>query len=146
MTHTIRGVFLGALLILLAYASAWLPGGAPAWGVWVMIFGSALCVSATTAMGAINSQVRPARAALAGIFLLVLIVVGFGAPMFLPVETAASPLVLGLPLRAAIEIYGVGLLPILILPVLFAIEFKSEGLDDAALAELRRRCSEARAR
>lgn len=142
MTNGLRGVFIGALLIFVAYLSAWLPGGAPTWGVWAMIVGSALCISGATAVGAANSHVRPARVAFVALFLLVTIVVGFGAPLLLPSETAASPLFLGLPLRAAIEIYGVGLLPIFVLPILFAIEFKDDGLDDASLAELRRRCTE----
>jgi hypothetical protein len=130
----------GALLILIAFASAWSPGGAPTWGAWLMILGSATIMAAATTLGALNSGVRQSWAIAASLFLFAVITVGFGAPLLLPIETATSPLFLGLPIRAAIEIYGVGLLPILVLPILYAIEFRSDGLDEASLAALRTKC------
>ena len=138
----VGGIFVGALAILVAYASAWF--GIPTWGAWSMIVGSALCMSGATAMGAANSHVRPARVAIAASFLFVVIVVGFGAPFFWPVVSPETPLMFGLPLPVAIELFGVGLLPIMVLPILFAVEFKADGLDDVALAELRRRCAAVR--
>lgn len=141
----LAGVLVGALLVAAAYASAWMPGGAPGWGVGSMIIGSAAVMAAATAVGALNSGVRRPLAIVASLFLFAVIAVGFGAPLWLPVETASSPLVLGLPLRAAIEIYGVGLLPVVVLPLLFAIEFKSDGLDEASLAALRARCAASQA-
>ncbi len=110
-----------------------------------MILGSATVMAAATALGALNSGVRRSWAIAASLFLFVVIAVGFGAPLLLPVETATSPLFLGLPIRAAIEIYGVGLLPIVVLPVLYAIEFRSEGLDEASLAALRAKAERLRA-
>ena len=139
------GVCAGALLVTLAFGSAWLPGGAPVWGTWLMILGSAKLLGSATMLGALNSGVRWPLALAAAVFLSLLIVIGFGAPLLLPVETAASPLVLGLPVRAAIEIYGVGLLPIVVLPWLFAAQFRQDGLDDAGLAALRSRCAAAQA-
>lgn len=134
------GVLVGTLLVAAAYASAWLPGGAPVWGTSLMIAGSAKIIASATAMGAANSGVRPRLAVAAAVFLFVVIVVGFGAPLLLPVETATSPLILGLPLRAAIEIYGVGLLPIVVLPLVYAVEFKGDGLDEASLGAFRSKC------
>jgi hypothetical protein len=136
------GLFAGGCLVLLAYASAWV--GAPTWGVWCMIVGSAFCMSAATALGAANSHVRSARVAFAAVFLFVVIVVGFGTPMLLAPDAPDGPLVLGLPLRVAIEFYGVGLLPVFVVPLLFALEFRSDGLDDVALAALRERCATVR--
>lgn len=144
MRAALAGIVLGALFIAVAYASAWLPEGTPAWGVWCMILGSALVMSATMALGALRSGVRAGRAALLAGFLLVVILGGFGAPILLPVETAGSPMFLGLPLRVAIEVFGVGLLPVVVLPVLFAVEFRAGGLDDVALAELRNRAAAVR--
>ncbi|MGH7593258.1 MAG: hypothetical protein ACRELE_05340 [Gemmatimonadales bacterium] len=144
MQVALGGIITGALLILAAYGSAWLPHGAPPWGVWCMITGSALLMSATMALGALRSGVGVARVTLLAAFLLVVIAAGFGAPLLLPIETATSPLLLGLPLRSAIETYGVGLLPVLVLPVLFAVEFQRDGLDDASLAALRQRGAELR--
>lgn len=128
---------LGTFLVLIAFVSAWTPGGAPLWGVWAMIVGSATIMASATAVGALNSGVRRSWAIGASLFLFAVIAIGFGAPLLLPVETATSPLFLGLPIRAAIEIYGVGLLPIMVLPVLYAIEFRSEGLGEESLAALR---------
>ena len=144
MRVALLSVAVGALFILVAFGSAWVPGGAPRWGVWCMIAGSALVMSAMMALGALRSGIRKHRAVLLATFLLVVIVVGFGVPLVLPVATADSPLFLGLPLGVAIEIVGVGLLPVLVLPVLFAAEFRAGGLDAAALAELRRQAAEVR--
>jgi hypothetical protein len=135
------GVCAGSLLVAVAFASAWTPGGAPVWGTWVMVLGSAKLLGAATMLGALNSGVRWSLALMAAVFLSLVIAIGFGAPLLLPVETASSPLFLGLPLRAAIEIYGVGLVPIVVLPLLFAMEFKRDGLDEAGLTALRARCA-----
>ena len=145
MTKALLALFVGALLILLAFVAAWSAPTAPTWGVWAMILGSALTMAAATAMGAGNSHVPRAGVRFVAVFLFVVITAGFGVPLLLPAEVADSPLILGLPLRAAIEIYGVGLLPIVVLPLMFARYFRSAGLDEKALAELRRKCAELRA-
>jgi len=38
-------------------------------------------------------------------------------------ERAGMPLLLGLPPRAAIVLYGIGVLPLLVLPLVFALTF-----------------------
>ncbi len=110
-----RALFAGALIVLVSYASARLPSGAPDWGVWAMIIGAALTLASAMFVGAINSRVSRSRAIAAAVFLFCVIAAGFGVPRLLPAETATSSLVLGLPLRAAIEIFGVGLLPLWVL-------------------------------
>jgi len=111
-----------------------------------MIAGSALVMAATMALGALRSGVRTGPVALMAGFVLIVIAAGFGAPVLLPAETVNSPLILGLPLRVAIEVFGVGVLPALVLPLSFAVAFRADGLDDGSLAELRRRATELRAR
>jgi uncharacterized membrane protein len=133
----------GTALIALADASAWLPGGAPTWGVWSMIVGSACVMAGMVGVGATRSRVRRPLVAVAVIFLLIVIVGGFGAALLLP-PTSPEPLLFGLPRRAAIEIVGVGLLPLVILPGLFALEFCAGGLDEASLAAFRARCASLR--
>jgi hypothetical protein len=140
----LSAIVLGTLLILVAFSSAWTPGGAPRWGVWCMIAGSAVVMAATMALGALRSRVRSSRVALIAGFVLIVIAAGFGAPMLLPAETADSSMVLGLPLRVAVEVFGVGVLPALVLPLCFALAFRVDGLDDRSLAELRRRAIELR--
>jgi hypothetical protein len=138
-------VLVGTLLIVAAFGSAWTPGGAPRWGIWCMIAGSALVMAATLALGALRSGVRTGPVALLAGFVLIVIAAGFGAPVLLPAETVNSPLVLGLPLRVAIEVIGVGVLPALVLPLWFALAFRADGLDGGSLAELRRRAARLRA-
>ncbi len=55
--------------------------------------------------------------------------IGFGAALALPAtEGPLSTLWLGLPARAAIVIYGVGLLPIVVLPIAYALTFETQTL------------------
>lgn len=135
----------GPLAIGAAYASAWAVGGAPTWGVWAMIVGSTLVMCGMLALGALRSGMAAGRVAVVTLVLLLVMLAGFGLPLVLPVERAGDALVFGLPLRAAIEIYGVGLLPAFFLPALFAVEFRDEGLDQAALERLREECRRLRA-
>jgi hypothetical protein len=86
------------------------------------------------------------RGRVAALFLLAVLLAGFGLPVLLPPESAASGLYLGLPLRAAIEVYGVGLLPALILPLVFAAGFREGGLDQESLDRLREECDRLRRR
>jgi hypothetical protein len=53
-------------------------------------------------------------------------------------ESAASPLVLGIPRRAAIVLLGVGVLPMVVLPALFAWTFDGSPFGAERLAALRR--------
>jgi hypothetical protein len=62
-------------------------------------------------------------------FVIVTLAVGFCAALILPAtESSASTLWLGLPARAAIVIYGIGLFPIIVLPVAYALTFESQTL------------------
>ena len=61
MRVALVAIAFGTLLILAAFGSAWTPGGAPPWGVWCMIAGSALVMAATMALGALRSGVRRRR-------------------------------------------------------------------------------------
>lgn len=137
-------LFGGTVAIAAALGSAWLGSPAPRWGALAMITGIALVIAATAALGAARSGVGRVTTTAIAIFLFLVIVIGFGAPLWLPVETASSRLVLGLPLRAAIEIYGVGLFPALVLPLLYARSFRSEGLDEASIEALRVECARLR--
>ena len=59
-------------------------------------------------------------------FVILVLMIGFGAALALPAtEGPLSRLWLGLPLRAAFVIYGVGLLPIIVLPVAYAMTFET---------------------
>jgi hypothetical protein len=77
----------------------------------------------------------------AGVWLL--LVVGFLAALYLPAETAAEPsLWLGLPRRAAIVLYGIGVLPLIVMPIAYAMTFDDATLSAADLEALRARAHE----
>jgi hypothetical protein len=62
-------------------------------------------------------------------FVILMLVIGFGAALSLPAtEGPLSRLWLGLPARAAIVIYVVGLLPIFVLPIAYALTFDTQTL------------------
>lgn len=54
-----------------------------------------------------------------------------------PSEAKDAALFLGLPLRAAIIVYGTGLLPTLILPVVYALTFETQTLSESDVARVR---------
>ncbi len=109
----------GTTLIAVALVAAtWSPRGLLV--TMIMIVGCGVLVSGAVMLGMARSGLPRGATWGAGMFVLADIVAGFGAPLFLPAERAGAALMLGLPLRAAIEVYGVGLLPVLVLPVLFA--------------------------
>jgi hypothetical protein len=68
----------------------------------------------------------------------VVLAAGFALALALPAdERAGSPLYLGLPLRAAIIIYGIGLFPIVVLPIAYALTFHAQTLNAGDLERVR---------
>jgi hypothetical protein len=61
--------------------------------------------------------------------------------------TVGEPLLLGLPRRAAVVVYGVGLLPVFVLPIVYALTFDAQTLRAEDLERVRAlgRAHEARA-
>jgi hypothetical protein len=120
-----RAIALGVLCVALcavafAYASAFFVAGGARWSVPAFIVGVCLAMGALMALGA-------GRAGEAGLLWL---------PILLTVSTVAAalllawaltgegePLWLGLPRRAAIVLYGAGLLPMFVLPSVYALTF-----------------------
>lgn len=134
-------LMVGTAAVLAAYGAAWLPGGAPTWASWLMVVGMALLLPGTLLLGALRPGRNVARLGVVAAGLGVLLLVAFGAALLLPPSGADEPLLLGLPRRAAIVVYGVGLLPILLLPWAFARDFRDFGLDAERLDALRRECA-----
>lgn len=130
--------FLAIVLIAAAYASAFLPGEPPRWAAWLLAAGTCLSLVAMMVVGAARNGRIGVR--LAAAFGLVLLVVGggFAAILALP---AADPgdltLWLGLPPRAAVLLYGIGIVPFFIVPVAYAWTFDELTLSDADLERVR---------
>jgi hypothetical protein len=76
------------------------------------------------------------------ILLAIILVIGLGGALALGSESPDSPLVLGLPRRAALLVYGIGLLPGIIFGILFALGFDQLVISSERLAELRDRLKE----
>lgn len=106
-----------------------------------MVFGVALLMPGALLLGALRPGRSHRRLVVVAASMGALLLMAFGAALLLPDSSSAEPLWLGLPRRAAIIVYGVGLLPVLWLPWAFARDFKDFGLDEARLAELRRECA-----
>jgi len=122
--YALQLIFAATLCIGLAYTSAFRRAGVPSWGDWLLAFGLSLLLTATLALGAVRSDRRPAGLVLSLMFSFVVLFGGFGLALWLPAtEHAGMPLLLGLPPRAAIVLYGIGALPLLVLPLVFALTF-----------------------
>ena len=122
-----------------AYLLAFLPGGAPPLAAWGLALGSAGALSSMMALGAARGgKLRPV--ALVACVLTFLVVGGaFGLALYLPAnEGKDAVLVLGFPLRTAIVLYGVGIVPMLFLPAAYALSFDADTLSDDDLERVRR--------
>jgi amino acid transporter len=133
----LAAVFVSTLLLAVAYGSAFLPGGAPSWAPWLMVVGTAGLMVSTMSLGATRGK-RLRRLALPFALVFLILVVGFGAVLLSPAEGPGNPLWLGLPPRAAIVLYGVGLLPLLAVPLVYALTFDAVTLSAADLERVRR--------
>ena len=128
---------LAALSIAAAYATAFLPGGAPAWAAWPMALGIPAALVAVMVLGAAREG-RVGRLAIPFAFSGLVLAGGFGLALALPAtEAPGAPLYLGLPLRAAIILYGIGLFPIVVLPIAYALTFGEQTLPAADVERVR---------
>lgn len=139
---TTKQLSIGALAgstaaIAVAYGAAFAPGGAPAWAAWLLAIAIAVCMVAFMALGASRPGRGVGRLGPALALSFVLIAGCFAAALSLPAETATTALWLGLPPRAAVLLYGIGLLPLFVLPVAYALTFEEQTLSEADLARVR---------
>lgn len=134
----LRAVVLGTLAAAAAYASAFLPGGTPAWAAWVMAVGIALLCVGLMALGAARAGRRLGVLWVPLIFTFVVLILGFGLALVLPGgEGPATRLWAGLPARAAIILYGIGILPMLVLPLAYALSFRRMTLSAEDIERIR---------
>jgi hypothetical protein len=140
---TVRRVALGALVIsslviAAAYASAFLPGGAPGWAPWAMVLGNAAMPVAIMVLGAARRRGGVGRLAVPFAFTFLLLAGGFGVVLLLPpADPTGSALILGLPPAAAVILYGIGLAPLFVLPLAYAWTFDEVTLSEDDLQRVR---------
>jgi hypothetical protein len=133
--NSLLALLAGTLAIAAAYASAFLPGDPPGWAAWALAIGSAMVMISAAAMGAARADRGLGRLKLP--LALAFLVVAGGFALVLSMPGPDSGLVLGLPTRAAIVLLGIGLLPLLVLPLSYALTFEDMTLNDADLQRVR---------
>ena len=122
-------LFFGISAIAAGYLAAFNTAGTPIWAAWLLALGIPIALGAIMILGAARGRrgIGPLKVPFA--FVVVVLMIGFGAALALPAtEGPLSTLWLGLPARAAIVIYGVGLLPIVVLPIAYALTFETQTL------------------
>jgi hypothetical protein len=134
-----RGVLISSILaIAVAYASAFKASGAPAWAPWLLALGIPGALGAIMVLGAARGDKGIGALKLPFLFVFVVLASGFCLALGLPItEARGATLLLGLPIRAAIVIYGIGLLPIVVLPVAYALTFDTQTLSESDIARVR---------
>jgi hypothetical protein len=146
-TFAVRAIVAATLLIAAAYVAVLATGRTPDWAPWAYMVGTITVMLATIVLGAARREGGVGRLALPFTFIYVLLLAGFGAALALPPETGADTVLwLGLPRRAAIVLYGIGILPLFLLPLAYAFTFDSMTLreHDLALVARARAAREAR--
>jgi hypothetical protein len=134
----LRQTLAGSILAALAYGWALVAGSSLRAPALLLTLGSALLVTGLMRLGLARRGrgTGPMRWVLG--FVFVALAGGFILALFLPGgERPGSALLGGLPLRAALVIYGVGLLPALVLPLAYALTFRGEILDADAVERIR---------
>lgn len=125
----LQALFISVLAIAVGYAAAFRRAGTPIWAAWLLAIGIPVALGAIMILGAARGRRGIGPLKLPFLFVVATLAIGFGAALALPAtEGPLSRLWLGLPARAAIVIYGVGLLPIIVLPIAYAVTFESQTL------------------
>jgi hypothetical protein len=141
----IGALAVGAVVLGLSYASAFRAEGPPAWVAWPFVVAMAAMLTAAMALGAARPGRGVGRLAVPFALTFVILVVCFGLALREPPPAPGAPLWLGLPKGAALVLYGVGLLPLLALPLTYALTFEGQTLSEVDLTRLRREAAAAQA-
>lgn len=122
-------IVLATCAIAVGYSSAFMPGGAPGWAPWLLALGIPGALGGIMVLGAARERGGVGRLAIPFAFVIVTLTVGFCLALGLPAnEGPESTLWLGLPARAALVVYGIGLMPVVVLPVAYALTFETQTL------------------
>ncbi|HEX6250470.1 MAG TPA: hypothetical protein VFZ56_03450 [Gemmatimonadaceae bacterium] len=138
-------LFVSIAAIFGVYLQVLTVGHATPWAPWVLALSTALSMLATMILGAARRGRR--NGGLGGLafpLLVTFVLIAGGFALALALPGAGEPLVLGLPRRAAIVLYGIGLLPLLVLPVAYAVTFDEMTLSEEDLDRVRRAAAAAR--
>ena len=138
------GLVISTLSVVAAYAFAFIPGGGGNTAALLMIFGIAAMTVSIMLLGAAKRERKLGIIPFAFVAVFLILAGGFTLALLLPPDDVASVL-LGLPRRAAIVIYGIGFLPVFILPFVYAATFEERTLSEEDLQKVREAGAEHRA-
>ena len=130
-------LLVGTLACAAAYASAFLPGDPPGWSPWALGMGTAVVMVAASALGAARADTGIGRLKLPFAIVFLIVAGGFAAALLMQNPGENPRLFLGLPAGAAIVLLGIGILPLLVLPIAYALTFEDMTLSEADLARVR---------
>ncbi|HXG71648.1 MAG TPA: hypothetical protein VNJ04_13660, partial [Gemmatimonadaceae bacterium] len=117
-------LFLSMVAIAFAYATSIVTGTTESWMVWVLSVATSLAMISVMTVGAVRTgKANGGLGRLIVPFAIVLVILLGAFTLALTLPAAGEPLLLGLPRRAAIVLYGIGLLPLFILPAAYALTF-----------------------
>ena len=134
----VRLLVISCVLIAVAYATMFVMATPPAWAPIFLAIGANGVIMTLMAIGAVRHDAIPRALAWTFVGMFALCAGAFVIALLLPArEGAGGVLLLGLPLRTAIVLYGVGVVPIAILPLAYALTFESSTLSEADLARVR---------
>lgn len=129
-TAALTALCAAIVAIAIGYAAAFRQNGTPAWAPWLLALGIPISLGAIMILGAARGRKGIGPLKLPFLFVVAVLAIGFCAALALPAtESPLSKLWLGLPARAAVVIYGIGLLPIVVLPVAYALTFETQTLN-----------------
>lgn len=135
--NSLIALLAGTLACAAAYASAFLPGAPPAWSPWALGIGTAVVIVAASALGAARADRGIGRLKLPFAIVFLIVAGGFAAALLMQSPGKDPRLFLGLPAGAAIVLIGIGVLPLLVLPIAYALTFEEMTLSEADLARVR---------
>jgi len=127
----------GTCAMALGYGAAFIPGGPPAWAAWLLALGIPASIGGVLVLGVARGSAGVGRLWIPIAFVVVTLAAGFALALALPAsESAGSTLWLGLPLRAAIVVYGIGVMPAIVLPIAYALTFEEQTLSEQDVARV----------
>jgi hypothetical protein len=113
-----------SLMLVIGYGATWWPGGAPRWVAVCFALATVLQLCAFCLLGAVRRDGR-VGSVVAGVAVMGVLVGGALVYAILAADPGATEeLVLGMPRRAALVLYGVGVAPLVVLSVVFVWDFE----------------------
>ena len=134
----VRLLVASCALVAMAYVAMFVTATPPTWAAVSLAIGANGVIMSLMALGAVRRGTMPRSLVWTFIGLFVLCAGCFVVALLLPAQEGSGGLLfLGLPLRTAIVLYGVGVVPIAILPFAYALTFESSTLSDEDLVRVR---------